>query len=79
MSRLPLAQRLATECKTALAEAVDQNTSGGEWLVTDDAGDQYYTSLIIDEGRGCPVINLCDCETGEVNHQFRVSLVCEQI
>lgn len=73
----PLTQRLAIECKAALMEAADRNTSGGEWLVTDETGDECDTSLMIDEG--CLVIELRDCETSEVKHQFRVEIVCEPI
>lgn len=79
MNNFSLAQRLAIECKAALMEAADQNTSGGEWLVADETGDECDASLMIDEGHGCLVIKLRDCETSEVKHQFRVEIVCEPI
>ena len=74
-----LAQRLALECKHSLVEAAELNASGGEWLVSDEMGNEYDASLVVDEGLDCPVIELRDCESGVVRFRFRVDVLCEPV
>lgn len=74
-----LAQRLALECKHSLVEAAELNASGGEWIVSDDMGNEFDASLVIDEGLDCPVIELRDSEADVVHYRFRVEVVCEPL
>lgn len=74
-----LAQRLALECKHSLVEAAELNASGGEWLVSDEMGNEYDASLVVDEGLDCPVVELRDCETDIVQYRFRIEVLCEPI
>lgn len=74
-----LAQRLALECKQSLVEAAEFNANGGEWLVSDNMGNEYGASLVVDEGLDCPVIELRDSESSTMQFRFRVEVVCEPI
>jgi hypothetical protein len=74
-----LPQHLALECKHSLVEAAELNASGGEWLVSDEMGNEYDTRLVVDEGLDCPVVELRDCETDVVQDRFRIEVVCEPI
>lgn len=74
-----LAQRLALECKQSLVEAAELYASGGEWLVSDDMGNEFDASLVMDEGHDCPLIELCDGESGLRRYRFRIEVVCEPI
>lgn len=74
-----LAQRLALECKHSLIEVAELNSSGGEWLVSDDLGNEFGASLVVDEGLDCPVIELHDSESDAVQYRFRIEVVCEPI
>ena len=77
--QLFLGQKLALECQHALIEAAEANASGGEWLVSDEIGNEYDANLHVDEGLDCPVIELRDKQTNDVRYRFRVEVVCEPI
>ena len=74
-----LAQRLSLECKHSLIEAAELNTSGGEWIVSDEMGTEYDARLVVDEGLDCPVIELRDSESNAVHYRFRVEVLCEPL
>ena len=74
-----LAQRLALECKHSLIEVAELNSSGGEWLVSDEMGNEFGASLVVDEGLDCPVIELRDSGSDIVQYRFRIEVICEHI
>jgi len=74
-----LAQRLALECKHSLVEAAELNARGGEWLVSDEMGNEYNASLVVDEGLDCPVVELRDGDTNVILFRFRVEVLCEPV
>ncbi|MEO2031647.1 MAG: hypothetical protein ABGZ35_06150 [Planctomycetaceae bacterium] len=77
--KIVLAQRLALECKHSLVEAAELNASGGEWLVSDEIGNEFAASLVVDEGLDCPVIELRNVESDVLQYRFRVEVVCGPI
>lgn len=74
-----LAQRLALECKHSLVGVAELNASGGEWLVSDERGNEYAANLVVDEGLDCPIIELCGNESDVVLYRFRVEVICETV
>ena len=72
-----LAQRLALECKHSLIEAAELNASGGEWIVSDEQGNEYEARLVVDEGLECPIIELRHAASDAVRHRFRVEVLCD--
>jgi len=71
-----LRKRIALDCEFKLVETLGDPDSQGDWVVVDSAGSIYYACLFVDERLDCPVVDVCDAQTGILARRFVVSVNC---
>ena len=74
-----LRQRIALDCEFKLVEVLGEPESQGDWVVVDKTGTIYYAVLSVDERLDCPVVDVCDAQTGNTVWRYAISVDCRSL
>lgn len=74
-----LRQRITLDCEFRLVEAMEEPESQDDWLVVDKDGSIYYAILSVDERLDCPVVDVCDAQTGNTVRRYAISVNCRSL